>query len=442
MDEEFLKQNIDCVYFLASPYTCKKGVDCEYRHSEIARLNPRDCWYWLAGNCLNPDCAFRHPPLDVHAEGSSESHPSSYSNKVNIPCYFFFNGTCSKGDQCYFLHGPDDGRSVWKLSQTASAVTDAITLQNKVFHLTDSGSSLTDTRVNYPFESRVIPKEEDVHLSVHEKNEEAATKRSQNEGYYACDNQIQGDIEPEDWLDSSSGFDVLLENASENTDQYEDVLERDGRELSSQYLGYDYENHVEYDPEYPDLGNFHEYKIRDSSDQLEDGYDIEYAYIRENPGRRTMANTVFPCKRKLLCLEYAIDDRRAVDLRELIERRREINGRSITCFPRGGKSTYFSHRNYYKMKRQSIQQSRLSEVSRKPVLKKRRIVEKSNRFSRPKMHEQIKKGKRKYRGKGGAFRGAVNDSNRIASEEFEGPKRLCEILNDKKRLMSVVESNT
>lgn len=38
-----------------------QGNDCEYRHSEGARMNPRDCWYWLNGNCLNPKCAFRHP---------------------------------------------------------------------------------------------------------------------------------------------------------------------------------------------------------------------------------------------------------------------------------------------------------------------------------------------------------------------------------------------
>ncbi|RVW47489.1 Zinc finger CCCH domain-containing protein 32 [Vitis vinifera] len=61
MEDELQKRNTDCVYFLASPLTCKKGMDCEYRHSEGARLNPRDCWYWLSGSCLNPACAFRHP---------------------------------------------------------------------------------------------------------------------------------------------------------------------------------------------------------------------------------------------------------------------------------------------------------------------------------------------------------------------------------------------
>ncbi|CAN1824969.1 Zinc finger CCCH domain-containing protein 17 [Linum perenne] len=95
MEEELQKRNTDCVYFLASPLTCKKvlssiphlnsftslfllvplflrrglahfrGAECEYRHSEMARLNPRDCWFWLSGTCLNPTCAFRHP-VSIH----------------------------------------------------------------------------------------------------------------------------------------------------------------------------------------------------------------------------------------------------------------------------------------------------------------------------------------------------------------------------------------
>lgn len=48
---------IFCIFFLDS----LQGSECEYRHSETARFNPRDCWYWLNGNCLNPACSFRHP---------------------------------------------------------------------------------------------------------------------------------------------------------------------------------------------------------------------------------------------------------------------------------------------------------------------------------------------------------------------------------------------
>ncbi|KAI9077391.1 hypothetical protein K1719_040704 [Acacia pycnantha] len=123
-EDEVLKRNTDCVYFLASPLTCKKGSECEYRHSEYARVNPRDCWYWLNGNCLNPKCAFRHPPLDgflspqaATAGGSSappsQTAPTSVphapynSTKQAVPCIFFQKGLCLKGDRCAFLHGPN-----------------------------------------------------------------------------------------------------------------------------------------------------------------------------------------------------------------------------------------------------------------------------------------------------------------------------------------------
>ncbi|KAK8691581.1 hypothetical protein V6N13_075085 [Hibiscus sabdariffa] len=127
-EEEALKRNTDCVYFLASPLTCKKGSECEYRHSEYARINPRDCYYWLNGNCMNQKCGFRHPPLDglpgtqvATPAGSSVplSHisvtptPASYDQDVSynprkqaVPCVFFQQGFCLKGDRCAFLHGP------------------------------------------------------------------------------------------------------------------------------------------------------------------------------------------------------------------------------------------------------------------------------------------------------------------------------------------------
>ncbi|KAL7589586.1 hypothetical protein Lser_V15G36891 [Lactuca serriola] len=115
-EEEFLKRNTDCVYFLASPLTCKKGSECEYRHSDIARVNPRDCWYWLNGNCLNPKCAFRHPPLDgllgaevpppVGPTLPQAQTPSYPMSKQGVPCIFFQKGFCLKGHLCPFLHGP------------------------------------------------------------------------------------------------------------------------------------------------------------------------------------------------------------------------------------------------------------------------------------------------------------------------------------------------
>ncbi|XP_016515057.1 zinc finger CCCH domain-containing protein 17-like [Nicotiana tabacum] len=121
-EDEALKRNTDCVYFLASPLTCKKGSECEYRHSDVARLNPRDCWYWLNGSCLNPKCGFRHPPLDgfLGAQvqtptGSSVPPVASVaptpnvpygSGKQGVPCIFFQQGFCLKGDRCPFFHAP------------------------------------------------------------------------------------------------------------------------------------------------------------------------------------------------------------------------------------------------------------------------------------------------------------------------------------------------
>ncbi|XP_031276179.1 zinc finger CCCH domain-containing protein 17-like [Pistacia vera] len=129
-EEEALKRNTDCVYFLASPLTCKKGSECEYRHSEYARVNPRDCYFWLHGNCLNPKCGFRHPPLDgllgtqtsvttgstfpsAHSAAAPATaatpvaHTSHNPGKQTVPCIFFQKGLCLKGDRCAFMHGPN-----------------------------------------------------------------------------------------------------------------------------------------------------------------------------------------------------------------------------------------------------------------------------------------------------------------------------------------------
>ncbi|CAI9774714.1 unnamed protein product [Fraxinus pennsylvanica] len=122
-EEEAIKRNTDCVYFLASPLTCKKGSECEYRHSDVARVNPRDCWFWLHGNCLNPKCGFRHPPLDgllgtqaptsapsavpPLQTASTPSHVPNASGKQGVPCIFFQKGYCLKGDWCPFLHAPN-----------------------------------------------------------------------------------------------------------------------------------------------------------------------------------------------------------------------------------------------------------------------------------------------------------------------------------------------
>ncbi|CAN6245496.1 unnamed protein product [Urochloa humidicola] len=120
-EEARRRRSTDCIYFLASPLTCKKGGDCEFRHSDAARMNPRDCWYWFNGNCANPKCSFRHPPLDnllgapttprapqqpaPQVSVPAQAH-GSIPAKQGVPCYYFQKGMCAKGDRCAFSHGP------------------------------------------------------------------------------------------------------------------------------------------------------------------------------------------------------------------------------------------------------------------------------------------------------------------------------------------------
>lgn len=150
MDEEAQKRNTDCVYFLASPLTCKKGNSCEFRHSEAARMNPRDCWYWIHSTCRNPNCSFRHPPLEgkpvssvppqASAVAAATTAPAvsavampaaALSSKSKTPCYFFSQGHCAKGDKCPFMHGPSvpsgtDADSLQKPSKAPPAEVEQV----------------------------------------------------------------------------------------------------------------------------------------------------------------------------------------------------------------------------------------------------------------------------------------------------------------------------
>uniref|UniRef100_A0A8I7BHW7 C3H1-type domain-containing protein n=1 Tax=Hordeum vulgare subsp. vulgare TaxID=112509 RepID=A0A8I7BHW7_HORVV len=99
-----------------------QGSECEYRHSDAARVNPRDCWYWFNGNCANAKCSFRHPPLDdmlgapatprapqqpaPQVPVPAKAVPPNGTAKPVVPCYYFQKGMCAKGNLCTFSHGP------------------------------------------------------------------------------------------------------------------------------------------------------------------------------------------------------------------------------------------------------------------------------------------------------------------------------------------------
>ncbi|XP_059431925.1 zinc finger CCCH domain-containing protein 34-like [Corylus avellana] len=534
MDEELQKRNTDCVYFLASPLTCKKGIDCEYRHSEIARLNPRDCWYWLSGDCLNPTCAFRHPPLDGHAGAAPESaHCSTPVNKTNVPCYFYFNGLCNKGDRCSFMHGPDGNAPAGKSIKTASRSSDAPALENKTSAGSETGSATAETHLNpsesaskVPINFNFLPKEElqqavpkilflqsaSPQIAVCEYDD--AVIRSESlipaEGFiqgrsHICtdqssEEQVEDHIEPEERWESSPGFDVLVDDKSENLGYEDDPeylldLDREHRELNSHFLVYGFEDSVEYDPMYPDAELLREHGICDGFDHLDDEH--LFTNVEREPGhsRSKMLGSILSGKRKLVPLELAVGDCNDMDLRDHLRKRRVIDGCQITgssrrhgsshlinrsqkrhprhgmgqrlhrrrLAPEVGKNTIESlrengtflnganqhgllRRSHQDRSKKNFRKRRLpkrhfsSEVSRKPIERERRTTRESTMFTGPKTLAQIKEEKKKTEDNADCI-WKVGNSSRTKLADFQGPKPLSEILKGKWRLDSVSDSD-
>ncbi|KAK9706146.1 hypothetical protein RND81_07G106900 [Saponaria officinalis] len=267
MDEEFMKRCTDCVYFLASPFTCKKGVECEYRHSETARLNPRDCWYWLSGTCSNFNCRFRHPPLDVHNEGSTEAaaplpnQSTVPATKTTVPCYYYLNGFCNKGDRCPFLHEPGYtfawnskvGNSVSNASVPSSVSKSSIRSDTGPKHAEKHSSPLemgmiscngSQLELQLPAQQTFIENVQNQNTYVQtyspECEETAAVEavslqpsddspKSESPPNFGSDQSseepIEGNAVRDEWWESSPGFDVLVDGQTHDLSYDEDDLE-------------------------------------------------------------------------------------------------------------------------------------------------------------------------------------------------------------------------
>lgn len=516
MDEDLLKRNTDCVYFLASPLTCKKGADCDYRHNEIARLNPRDCWYWFSGSCLNPTCAFRHPPLEGHTGVPSEPTQTSLpANKTTVPCYFFFNGFCNKGDRCSFLHGPDYSSFPGKAGKNDSGSNDALPIENKTSSGNKTGVALAITTTEtYPDSSEIAPKalhnckfdpDEDpqrpVLKNVKQQNsppemsayeyKEASVIRPDSiypekdfvhSISHICtdqstDEQVNNHMGPEERLESSPGFDVLVDDkmedsAYEDDSEYLPMLDGEHGELNGQYLQYEFKNTVEYDPECSEADILYEdmydgCRFMDGDHSLADDRRVP-AFSRER-----IIDSILSRKRIRMPAEMAACDRN-LDLRDHLTRRRETDGRPVTGFLRRRESSCLVIQNHERFRRHGFDQQlsrrltsevgfssidskgegetwhRLwhplqrssrkqhfkenqaqrrflpSKIFRKPLSKRRyNPASAASTFHGPKSLAEIKEEKRTA-----AKKGHFNST----STDFQDPKPLSEILKDKKRL--------
>ncbi|KAJ7216103.1 hypothetical protein O6H91_Y472000 [Diphasiastrum complanatum] len=313
-DDAAKKKKTDCVYFLASPLTCKKGNECEFRHSENARVNPRDCRFWLLGNCLHRDCPFRHPPLDGRpvAPTPSVGVPAGVTNKGRVPCYYYSQGFCAKGDKCAFMHGTPIVPNVQApLSQKHSKLANlnGSEVNDKLLTKTEAdacslkrspGSKVEPKLTSYPVETLHSDKAEPLEVKddcfegsltiqnglskarLGQESSGSDSSKAQHRQAYPAEGRHENSREPEDMLEASSPpFDVLVDDGPDQLLYAEDgeyhsnreypldsgqgIYREDTDEFDYQYLelygheggqyGHehyeDYEHRGEFEPDHP-----------------------------------------------------------------------------------------------------------------------------------------------------------------------------------------------
>lgn len=308
----------------------------------------------------------------MHSGATSESVPTSVPvNKTIVPCFFYFNGFCNKGDRCSFLHDINaEAPQGEKLVKTTLENSEVPNQENNTIAVRESGSAAPankpfiqqqTSKLIIPFatakaeaDTRVQPKvefqismPEDVTqksgsspISVSE-GEETATINSDSppaEGFvhrisYACEEdsseeEVDDQIDPEERWESSPGFDVVVDDERENVDSEDDpeyvmAHDRERKDLNSHFRGYDYENQVEYDSRHAGMElqyereTYRRYNHPVSEDNFGDASNISVSR-----------------KRRLIPMELAFDNHSYADLRDHLRRRRFNDSHSFTSLSR------------------------------------------------------------------------------------------------------------
>uniref|UniRef100_A0ACD5TKX8 Uncharacterized protein n=1 Tax=Avena sativa TaxID=4498 RepID=A0ACD5TKX8_AVESA len=252
-DPRWRRSNTDCVFFLVSRVSCTKGSKCEYRHCEGARFNPRSCWYWFHGNCVNPSCTFRHPPMEnFNRTKSLLVPPSSYgsiSSKETSPCYFYYSSGCTKADNCPFLHKP-------RTPSNDVGITSEATPFNPDVNANSAGDEMVevskDAHINPCQDTPCHIKKchsEEVHESRYPEFDgaisiapETSIDTGEHMKIFTHSDQSSGDTtmeetEQDEDRDSSPGFDVLVNDGLSNKNDLEQQLaqKRDAQVLHAKH---------------------------------------------------------------------------------------------------------------------------------------------------------------------------------------------------------------
>ncbi|KAG5191424.1 hypothetical protein JKP88DRAFT_266587, partial [Tribonema minus] len=101
----------DCHFFLKTG--CRRGAECKFRHSEVAKANPVPCRYWPMGTCKSGSaCAFVHsgPPPAAQQQAPPQQQQHAQQQQQPAPsgglrtCIYFAQGNCANGDACPYVH--------------------------------------------------------------------------------------------------------------------------------------------------------------------------------------------------------------------------------------------------------------------------------------------------------------------------------------------------
>ncbi|XP_018678977.2 zinc finger CCCH domain-containing protein 32 isoform X1 [Musa acuminata AAA Group] len=388
-EEEAVKGSTDCVYFLASPLTCKKfsiiqGSECEYRHSEGARINPRDCWYWLNGNCLNPKCSFRHPPLDswfakpMPTSGPLQPPPTAVSTQIpdarappnnaskkSAPCYYFQRGQCLKGERCPYTHGTYAVSSYasQKVAKASTCLVEPpqiikedtqqnITMQQNVTEFSvDKRKMAIEMPVEMPPKAKLVTKAEKPDGDSSENKlflpyslDDGLPKLPQNyvaisSGYSLSkpwshqmepsDGQTENNKDTDEFLrEYSPGFDVLVEDDIKDPDYFHN---EDNFRMASNHGGQNLEAEDDYDYHhynYQSMTNFE----RDQCNGIEkyDSYkQTGGTYSWDPKVSDRILDKPSSLKRRVLDKETKLDQMDDLDLRHRLLKQRCHGSRSM-----------------------------------------------------------------------------------------------------------------
>ncbi|KAJ7942714.1 Zinc finger CCCH domain-containing protein [Quillaja saponaria] len=364
------------------------GSECEYRHSEYARVNPRDCWYWLNGSCLNPKCSFRHPPLDslLGTQAASVAGPplppsqiattpatlAPYnSNKQAVPCIFFQKGICLKGDKCAFSHGPNP-TSNSKVSPVpmANQSTEPRGLkkafgglakcpQVEKFPRTDvtkpvggASEAKPAPKVETALQRNAVDMERHVPISKEFDNEasrfklpdvvpisngNSVSRSTRLHNTHVSDyHGFQNGKDNDEFLrESSPGFDVLVDDELRGSEYYhgEDQFGRasgqEGRNLES-VNEYDVEHSADYNVAADtDRGRFHDQQGYDSYDHMQG----PYAWEQSRASSERMRGVSAHLEKRGYWKSNTPENVDVSDLRNHLSKHRRVNGlRSVVSY--------------------------------------------------------------------------------------------------------------